>query len=132
MKEKIINKDGKIKQVPIEDLDKYLADGWTLGRGKAAWNKGLDKSDPRVAKYSNAQRGKKITDETKVKISIALTGRKLTDKHIANRTKAQTGLKRSDEFKEAQRKRALGHTVSDETKKKISQKNKGKSHPISE
>ena len=132
MKEKIINKDGKIKQVPIEELDNYLADGWVLGRGKAAWNKGLDKSDPRVAKYSDAQRGKKITDETKVKISIALTGRKLTDEHIANRTKAQTGLKRSAEFKEAQRKRALGHTVSDETKKKISQKNKGKSHPISE
>lgn len=132
MKEKIINKDGKIKQIPIEELDKYLANGWALGRGKAAWNKGLDKSDPRVAKYSDAQKGKKITDETKAKISNTLTGRKLTDEHIANRTKAQTGLKRSDAFKEAQRKRALGHTVSDETKKKIGQKNKGKSHSISE
>ena len=133
MKQRVIHKDGIVKQIPISQLETYLAEGWSLGRGKPAWNKGVTaEMHPSIKACSEKLKGRKRTDQEKEHLSKLFKGRKLTETWLANRTAAQTGLKRSEAFKEAQRQRALGHEVSTETREKISQKTKGKSHPVSE
>lgn len=36
-----INKDGTMKKVKIDELEHWLENGWSLGRGLPAWNKGI-------------------------------------------------------------------------------------------
>ena len=126
MKKRAIHKDSKLKFVDVDKLDYYLNEGWLIGRGIKPWNKGL--KGAQVA----WNKGKTTPQKTKLKISESLKGRKLSKEHIMHRTQAQTGLKRSEKFKHEQSLRFLGHEVTEETRKKISEKNKGKSHPQTE
>lgn len=54
-----MTKEGIDIHVPIEEVDKYINDGFIIGetskKGKSPWNKGLTKEDPRVAKYAEAR-----------------------------------------------------------------------------
>lgn len=54
-------------RVYSEDTIKKMSDA---AKGRIAWNKSLSKdTDPRVAKYANAQRGKTISQEARKKMS---------------------------------------------------------------
>lgn len=116
-KEVVINKDGKVKQIPIEQLDGFLLDGWSRGRGKPAWNKGLNKySDPRVKKYSDSCANRKIDDATRMKISQKLKGRKVPKEVIEKRVRTikEKGRHLSEETKQKISKSLMGHKVSQE------------------
>ena len=78
---KAIHKDGKIKFVLPELLENFLTEGWELGKGIPAWNKGLDASNPRVAKY--VRKGKPCSEETKEKLRQKNLGKKWTPEAIA-------------------------------------------------
>jgi hypothetical protein len=98
-------------------------------------------------KWSNAQKGKKLSEETKLKISRATTGKKKSEETKLNMSKAQKGkiisqetkIKLSEimkktmsnlEARERISKANKGKKVSEETKWKISIAKKGK--PLSE
>lgn len=56
---KCVNKDGKNKYIKTHELQKYLEDGYKLGKfmgDYTAWNKGLNSSDNRVQKISNTRK----------------------------------------------------------------------------
>ena len=133
MKERVLNKDGICIQIPVEKVDEYLREGWTLGRGKPAWNKGLTKeTNESVAlnAKNSAETHKNWTQKYKKdlaqRISKKLKGIKRTPEYLEKRSKAQRGLKRTEEFKKAQSERFKGHLVSEETRQKISKANLGK------
>ena len=52
---------------------------WNKGKKglQTAWNKGLNRKDPRVDKYIRAHEGKKISKETKIKIKNSWIRRRL-------------------------------------------------------
>ena len=127
------------KQVNSNDLNLYLQQGWKVGRLNDAWNKGLTKADPRVAKnaeHSSATWANKTEDEIaiwKKTISEATRGHKLSPETIAKRSQSCKGFKPSQEQREKTSAALKGHAVSEETRLKISAKNKGrKGHPCSE
>ena len=129
---KKIHKDGQIKQVPVSELDSYLIAGWQLGTGKPVWNKGLTKSDPRVAKYAEKCIGRSPSIETRHKLSLINRGKKWKPESIAKRTASRGGFVPSEEQRIKVSNKLKGHLVSDETRKKISIRNKGKGHPCSD
>lgn len=80
---KCINKDGIYKQVPYDELDKYLVDGWSLG-GHAI-------SEVQKQQISSKNTGAKRTKEAKEKMSQAKLGKSTWNKGIAQ--SAQTKQK---------------------------------------
>lgn len=109
-------------------------DNGRFKKGKSPWNKGLNKSDPRVAKYalgvSKSQLGRIVSMETRNKISKSHKGRDTWNKgkrgvyseeHLKKLSIAHTGNKHS-----------LGHVLwnkgkhwSDEAKEKMRQAHLG-------
>lgn len=81
--------------------------------GQKAWNKGLNKQDPRVKKYiktgsdhywygkEGPRKGKKHTKETKEKISKALKGRSVSK---ITRLKKSIAMSKSDYIKKKRKK----------------------------
>lgn len=69
------NRDASYKGNLSESTKQKLRD---INLGKPAWNKGLDKSDPRVAKYAENLATKTISNEQREKI------RRTVQKHHAN------------------------------------------------
>lgn len=132
MSRKAIHKNDQIKFINEDIIQEYLDDGWLLGKGLPAWNKNLDKTDPRVLKnilrtqetLSNKNDEEKAL--TRTKISKALIGRKLSPETITKRSATVTGCKRSEEHKRKTSMTLMGHPVSQETRDKISKANKGK------
>ena len=61
--------------------------------------KGRVVSDETKLKLSNLNKGKKMSDESKSKMSIAKIGKKQSKDTIENRVKKNTGQKRTDEIK---------------------------------
>lgn len=100
-----------------ESIDKIAK----ANTGQKAWNEGLDKNDPRVAKYIRYgkdthaygkvgyRKGKKWTEESRKKLSEVQTGRILSD---------ETKQKMSESHK--------GKQFSQETRDKLSKAHKGK------
>lgn len=79
-------------------------------KGQTAWNKGLTKDDPRVAKYYRI--GYTLSDETKKKISISMKNVNI-DRSKSDETKkklsiALSGKPKSDEHKKKLHDKAIG------------------------
>ena len=130
-KETKVNKNGIVKQIALDELNNYLSNGWHLGSGKVAWNKGLTKKDPRVKKYSEAQKGRHLTEDQKKHLSKLNKGKKWSEEALIKRSKSRKGFKPSKSQRQKTSLKLKGHVVSKETRMKISIKNKGKSHPQS-
>ena len=110
-----MNKDNIIKQIPIDQLASFLEQGWSKGKGKTPWNKGLTKeTDIRVKQYGESQQGKVISEEAKEKIRKKLTGRKIKAESISKmvQTRKEFGLnKHSEETKQKISQSLLGHKI---------------------
>lgn len=75
-------------------------------------------------KIGNGNRGKIVSEETKLNMSIAQTGKTLSDEHRAKISKNKKGFKHTEEAK-AKIAARKGWNHSEGTKIKISRKNKG-------
>ena len=82
---------------------------------------------PEVSRKSaEAQKGRKVSEETKQKISRANKGRKHSEEAKQKISKAHTGTPRSEEHRRNISEAQKGTPCSEETKQKISRANKGK------
>ena len=85
-------------------------------KGQVAWNKGLTKADPRVAKYAEAHSEYKHSEETKKKISAGRKGVK--PKNV------KRGYTRPEEFKDKCRQRQLSKYKNEDARRAHSERMK--------
>ena len=69
------------------------------GKGNIPWNKGLTKSDPRVAKYATTNTGRIVSEDTRKKQSIAHKGVYNTEEQKAKISASLKGREFSDDTK---------------------------------
>jgi hypothetical protein len=118
--------------------DKNVGFNMTEGGGGSH---GLKRTEETCKKISEAQTGRKvseetrkkmseriITEETRKKMSEARTGRKVSEETLKKISEAQTGRKVSEETRKKISESKKGKKHSEETLKKISESNKGKKH----
>ena len=100
----VINNGQRNKFVLPEEVDKYLVDGWVLGRYDTP-----------------AQLGKSLSEETKRKISEAGRGRTPYNKGVPN-----PGFKNSGTWQKGHKPWNIGKTFSDESRAKMAAAKIGK------
>lgn len=125
-----------------------------FNKGQVPWNKGLTKSDPRVAKYSKGQsermRGRKRRPETIEKMRKYMLGntwgfkkehtpwnkdkkglykQNLSEEQIKKKSLSRLGKKLSKETRNRMSLSRKGIVFSEETKRKMSMAKKGKPNP---
>lgn len=108
----VINNGTSMKHIKRCDVDSFVSNGWNIG--------GLSKSEETKQKISNSNKGKIVSEETRLKISKSLTGHESKCKGV------KTGRKSSTSFKKGHIPWNVGVSPSEETKSKISEKLKGR------
>ena len=89
-------------------------------------NKGRKHTDETKKKMSETKKGHVVTDETKKKISEANKGRKLTDELKQKMSETRKGRKLTESTRKKMSESRKGRIVTEETRKKISKANKGR------